>query len=407
MKIRIIFIILPIIIGVIASATGFSLVWRLFILSILVPLISYLWSYLSIRDIRSEIRSLPENSQVGDILESRLRLINVNKIPKLLLGIRENTNLPGYSNVTAVNIPSHGSHAIESKVRCTQRGHYTLGSFTISASDPLGLFPRTRNIGEPQKILVYPNSVDLPFFDPLTYINLGYGSGRWLESQISPNVSSIREYSSGDSLKHIHWQTTAHSSKIMVKVFDPDRSHSSAKTVWVVLDMCKSAQAGSGNNSTEEYGITIATSILKKYVESGWPVGFMALAEKPYIFPLETGSHHLGQMTTALATMKALGQTSIEQVINGESPRFDLNTMLIIITPSWSERLVTPLVQVKGQQGVVVTILLDPGSFMEPKSTSVVPRSLVLNGVQTYVVRSGDNLATVLDSRNLVTHAVH
>ena len=80
-------------------------------------------------------------------------------------------------------------------------------------------------------------------------LSLVYGAGQWIQSQISPNVSSIREYSSGDSLKHIHWGSTAHSGQLMVKLFDPDRSHSSAKTIWVVLDMQERVQCGEGLQS--------------------------------------------------------------------------------------------------------------------------------------------------------------
>ena len=405
MKIRIIFFILPIIIGLVASMTGFSLVWRLFLLSILVPIISYLWTYFNIRGIRAEIRTLPPKATVGEVLEDRIKLTNSDKLPKLLLRVEENTDIPGYSNIAAINLPSQGSYDLKTEVHCSLRGKYRLGSFKVSTHDPLGLFGRSRNFGQSQEILVYPNLIELPFFDPLTYVNQGYGSGRWLEHQISPNVSSIRDYVSGDSLRHIHWKSAAHSAKLMVKVFDPDRSHSSVKTIWVVLDMNRSSQVGSGIQSTEEYGATIAASILKRYIETGWPVGLIASAEQRYYFAPEMGNHQLEQMATALAVMKAHGNVPIEQVIAGEAALFDINTMLILITPSWNEKLVSPIVQIKGQQGVVVAVLMDPRSFGGGGMESA-PRSLALQGVQVYVTKKGDDLAGALDSRHLTTSNV-
>jgi len=406
MKKSYIYFILPIVIGIIASATGFSLVWRLFILSILVPAVSYWWSYSNIRGIRFDIKPLTTKCHVGDVLETGLKITSTSKIPKLLLRVQEKSDLPGYNTITAVNVPSRGSTQVGTRVLCTRRGQYSLGEYTLFSSDPLGLFPQSRSFGEPQKILVYPNAVDLPFFDPLTYVNLGYGAGRWLESQISPNVASIREYVSGDSLRRIHWQTTAHSSKLMVKVFDPDRSHSQARTIWIALDMSHSVQAGSGSQSTEEYGITIAASLLKKFIDNGWPVGFIASGDQSYVFPLGTGSQHLENITAALATMKAQGSLQIDQLLASESAPLSANTMLIIITPLWSEKLAAPFTQIKTQQGVPVAILLEPGSFTNSLERPVIPRPLVLNEIQTYVVRKGDNLATVMDSRNLATHLV-
>jgi uncharacterized protein (DUF58 family) len=151
---------------------------------------------------------------------------------------------------------------------------------------------------------------------------------------------------------------------------------------------------------------SVSKNLLKKYIENGWPVGLTARAEQPYTFSTETGSQHLENMTTALATMKADGQVPIEQVIAGEASRFDLNTMLIVVTPSWNESLVAPLVQIKDKQGVVVVILLDPRSFGEAVCMENTPRSLVLNGVQVYIVKDGDHLGTVLDSRKLAVNSI-
>ncbi|HEX7474967.1 MAG TPA: DUF58 domain-containing protein [Dehalococcoidales bacterium] len=402
MKLRtIIFIAVPLITGIIASATGFSLLWRLFILSLLVPLIGFLWSFISIRNIHGEIGSLPRKNQIGDILENSLKLTNRSKIPKLMLKVQEITDLPGYSNIATANISPGSSLNLQSKVVCSKRGRYSLGTYVMSISDPLGLFEQSRKFGKPQSILIYPKAFDLPFFDPLTYISNGYGAGKWLSSQISPNVASIREYVSGDSLKHIHWHTTAHSSNLMVKVFDPDRSRSTAKSIWVVLDMQETTQAGSDAESTEEYGIAITASIVKKFIELGWPVGLIARGDQRVMFNLETSGGHLENINTALTTLKARGQVPVDQIVNEEPGRFDLNTLTIVITPSWNDKMVTSLLQIRRQMGVVVAILLDSSSFGGPRRTKGIPVSLLQNGVQVYVVKKGDNLVTSLDSRKL------
>jgi hypothetical protein len=50
-----------------------------------------------------------------------------------------------------------------------------------------------------------------------------------------------------------------HAGKLIVKDFDIDLS----EKVWLILDLSLEAQAGSGTESTQEYGINIAASILK------------------------------------------------------------------------------------------------------------------------------------------------
>ncbi len=395
---------MPVILGISASASGFPLLWKLVILAILAPLICYLWVYLALRKVSAEIRTLPAKGHVGDLLENKVRLTSSSFFPKLFLRLEENTDMPGYANVATFNLTRSVPFNLETEPCCLRRGRYHLGSYSLNASDPLGLFPRKIKLGEPQEVLIYPNAVDLPFFDPLSSLSLVYGAGQWIQSQISPNVSSIREYTSGDSLKHIHWGSTAHSGQLMVKLFDPDRSHSSAKTIWLVLDMCKDSQAGSGGLSTEEYGVSIAASLAKKYLESGWPVGFLSVAEQKYVFPPQTGAQQAELIESTLASIKAEGGLPVEQVIAAEGSRFDIDTLIILITPSWSERIISPIMQLKSQQGVISVIMLDSQTFGAETGPRHTAHSLALNGVQVYVVKEGENLAAALDTRNLTSN---
>jgi hypothetical protein len=63
--------------------------------------------------------------------------------------------------------------------------------------------------------------------------------------------------------------------------------------------------------------------------------------------------------------------------------------------------LVRTLLQIKRQQGILVAILLDSGTFGGKGTMSNIPTALQANGVQVYVVKNGDNLDMSLDSRKL------
>ncbi len=401
MKIRFVYFIIPLLIGLTASLTGLSLIWRLFIFSLVLPLASYLWTVLVLRNIKTEIRTLPSKSQAGDTISTQITLINTSRIPRLMLNIKELSDVPGYVNQSIVNLLPHKHLPIEARVLFPKRGQYHLGHYQISAGDPLGLFKTERFSGTTQSIVVFPATLEIPFFDPMHFLNPGFGPGRYVSLQTSTNVASIRDYVSGDSLKHVHWRTTAHSSRMMVKVYDPDRTQNSAKNIWVVCDMHSSVQACKELDSTEEYTITIAASIVKKYIEQGWPLGLMAQSEKQYHFPLETGRIHLEAIQSSLAVMQANGQVPLEQLLITESGHFDLNAMTVVITPSWNERLVRVLLQIKRQQGIVVAILLDSGTFGNKTGMTGIPAALQSNGVQVYVVKNGDKLDMALDSRKL------
>ena len=85
--------------------------------------------------------------------------------------------------------------------------------------------------------------------------------------------------------------------------------------------------------------------------------------------------------------------------------RFGINSVIIVITPSTSERMVMPLRQVKGHGTPVIVILLDSASFGGTVSAVNATGSLVSSGFQVYVVKNGDELDRALDSRVLIPQA--
>ena len=404
MKIRVIIITILLVILAVALTGGSVLILRLFSLSVLVLLLGYLWTRLGIRGIAGQFRKSSERCQVGEWFDEEITVFNQSMGPKLLVEVRENTDLPGHRNMAAFNLSPGGSHCWRTQVYCRRRGQYSLGSLTATITDPFGFFSLRRNFGEPQNILVYPATLELPAFQPLSHIEPGHSPDRWLVSEIGPNAARVREYTYGDTHSRIHWHSTAHTGKLMVKEFDADRSSYVAKNVWIILDMHQIPQLGDGDEGTEEHCVTIAASLIRKYIDDDKQVGLMVSGDQPYLLPPQMGSQHLWHMLEALALMKATGEVPIEQLISHEIEQFGVNSVVIVITPSTSERLAASLRRVQNRGAAVVAVLLDPVSFAGTVSAEINNSSLILNGFQVYHVRHGEELARALDSRTLIRH---
>ncbi len=402
MKIRAVFIIVPLVVLAVALATGSVLVLRLFSLSVLVLLLSYFWTLLGSRGITGQVNKSSERCQVGEWFKEEIIVVNRSKVPKLFVQVQENTDLPGHHNMVTFNLSPWSSHSWQTEVYCRRRGWYSLGAFIATITDPFGFFTLRHNFGEPQNILVYPATLELPFFNPLSRHEPGYGPSRWLISEIGPNAARVREYSSGDTLNRIHWRSTAHTGKLMVKEFDPDRSNYASKNVWIIPDMHQASQRGEGDESTEEYCVTIAASLIRKYIDSGKQVGLIASGDQNYLFPPETGNQYSQRLFEALALMKATGEVPIDQLISSEVERFGIDSVIIVITPFVSERVIASLHQVRSRRATVVAILLDSSSFDGTVSAAIPISSLVSSGFQVYVVRCGEELTRALDSRPLI-----
>lgn len=404
MKARSMVFLVPAILLTVALLAGSALVLRIFFLSVLVLLVSYLWTVVGTRGVGAAAETPPEHCQVGERFRHSITISNNSRIPKPWLKVTQTGDLPGRRESTLITLPPWSSQAWESTVQCQRRGLYHLGEVTMTATDPFGLFSRESIVGQRHDILVYPATVDLPLFKASSFNDFGFGSGYQSIGSISPNASSVREFSSGDSLNHIHWPSAAHTGRLMVKVFDADRSYNSSKTIWIVLDMHAPPHRGVGEQATEEYAVTIAASLARKHMDGGMRVGLAMAGDETVVIPPERGDDHLWRILEVLALVKATGETPVGQLIADRIEYLRGNSVVIVVTPSVTGGLVDALRQLRNRVDSVVTVLIDPESFGGEVGVTTAARNLSTTGVQVYVVRQGDELARALDHRVSILH---
>jgi len=382
------------VIVILALISGIDPLTRLAYALALIPALGYLWVRLNVRALRAEMVKSAERLQVGQWLDEEIRVINTGILPKVLLEIQANYDQLGRSSAVVVNLLPTWSLLFITRTKCQLRGRFDLAPVSASSEDFFGLFSRKRSIGKPRTITVYPATLELPDF-------LSAGgrdrsrSGFYWGVHIPVNISGVRDYLPGDSLRHIHWLSTARTGKLMVKDFKPDFS----EEVWIVLDLNQAVQAGTGPESTEEYGVTIAASIAKKYLEANRSVGFIAWGDHRYLFPAQKGSHNLWNLLEMLVLLKAQGVSPLAEVISGEARQFGMNSTVVLITPSYSDLELTTLSQLSQRQARTIAILLDPDSFgglpVSPEARTI--RNT--NGMETYLVGQGDDIASALSSQ--------
>jgi uncharacterized protein (DUF58 family) len=399
MKVRIVIIIVPLLIFVLALATGSILLLRLFYTSLFVLLLSFLWAFFGLHGLEIRYSKSSERSQVGEWFDEEITIFNKSRLPKSMITVQENSDGPGHHNTSSFNLPPRSSHLWQTRVYCRHRGQFNLGTFTATVTDPLGFFTLGRSFGEPQSIIVYPATLELPSFQPESRLTLDKGPSRWFLSETSPNAARVREYANGDTLNRIHWHSTAHTGKLMVKVFDPDRLRYTSKNVWLILNMHQAAQLELEGEATEEYCITIAASLMKKYIDSGKPVGLIASGDQPYFFPPGTGDEYLLQVLETLALMEANGEVPVDQLISQEIEHFEANSTIIIITPSTDDQIVETIRYLGNRGNLVIVILLDSSSFGGTVNTAGIAKGLMSSGAQVYSVRRGQDIVRALNSR--------
>jgi len=402
MKIRWPVIIILLLSLVLALTGGAAMLWRFFIFLAVLLIANYIWLRLLVRQVEGRIVKTTQYCRVGDYFVETFTVSNNGRLPLILFEAAENTDVPAYHNTVKVSLASRGAYTWQTRELCRHRGQYRIGSLKAKIFDPLGFLYLTRELTDFKYINILPEVIDLPYFQVLPRREPGLEARRWFAGEPGHNASRVREYTSGDRLRHIHWHSTAHTGQLMVKEFDPDLTRSfSFNDVWIILDMHRGAEFGEGNETTSEYGIKIAASLAKKYLETDKTVGLMASGDRSFLFIPEKGEEQAQRIHEALASIKPTGEVKLESLIASQEERITEGSAAIIITPGDYQSLGTSLHRLISRGITVTAVLLDAASFGGKTAAADTARPLSAAGINVYTAGRGMEISRALDVRHM------
>ncbi len=373
-------------------ATGFGLFFRLAYILGLTTILSFVWSWLNVRRLKVTVDRRSQRVRVGDEVEERLTIRNRSKVPKQLLEVEDLSDIPGYSNGREVTLTAGGFRSWLSLAPARKRGIYTLGPVRVSNTDAFGLFRRERLFGGTDTLIVYPQTHDLPGYNVPSSNISGESSSRRRSHDLTPHAASVREYAFGDSISRIHWASSARMGRMMSKEFDLGLS----SDVWLLVDLHRDVQAGELEDSTDEYAVSIAASLARKYIEAQLPAGLIAYGDQRYALPADTGGGQFDRIMEFLAMSKAEGSTPLEEVLPEEEQLWGYRSSLVVITSSHRAGWVSGLEELARRRVKVSVVLLDASSFGSMFDPLALVPELYAAGISPYVVRKGDAIPLAL-----------
>ncbi|MGI6367403.1 MAG: DUF58 domain-containing protein [Anaerolineae bacterium] len=320
--------------------------------------ISWLWARALARGVSVQRLRRYGWAQVGDVLQERWIMHNDALVPLLWAEVREHSDLVGFDSTRAVGMPARASHQWTTQGVCRTRGVFTLGPLVVTMGDPFGLFEVELYDKHTETFVVYPAVVPLPGLLEERGLDRGAGRAAARSLAFTTNASSIRPYVHGDALKQIHWRSSARLSmpgaeNLQVKLFDREP----AGDLMLVLDMDRSAHVGHGEDSTEEYAVTLAASLAAQRLQENRAVGLITHTDAPVVIAPRKGQEQLWAVLRALAPIYATSAISLQQLLAMALPLMRQSTQVAIITPSadptWFEGLGMLLTR-----GHVPTVLL-------------------------------------------------
>src|SRR5207248_5535973 len=131
--------------------------------------------------------------------------------------------------------------------------------------DPFGLEQAEVKLQGGGALLVYPRLVELDRLFSETGSHSLDGRRLLLRRPSGFELHSVREYEHGESLRKVHWRTTARRGQLMVK----DLEDAPRDEVAVLLDADRAAVAGTPPESSFDAQVRAAGSILRSHVRRG------------------------------------------------------------------------------------------------------------------------------------------
>ncbi|MCB8945235.1 MAG: DUF58 domain-containing protein [Ardenticatenaceae bacterium] len=322
---------------------------------------------------------------VGDQLEELFEITNKSLLPALWVQVMDQANVPGYRTAVVRSVGGGQVDRWRQTAVCQQRGQFHLGPWQLRTSDPFGIFRLIQDYPIANEIIIHP-----PIHGRLpVQLPAGESSGRqqvrqrtW---QATLNAATVRPYQPQDPHKWIHWPISAHRGELFVRQFDEDASGD----VWLVLDLQKDVQLGSGADSTEEQAVLLAASLSARALRQNRAVGLAGYGQQPQIVPPARGHGQQWQILRTLALMKANGPTNIDLALRDLGRLAQRGTTAVLITPNLAPDWLPSLLPL-AQQGIQSSvILLDRTSYGGTGSSTALQQAIRQLGFPCDILRRG------------------
>jgi uncharacterized protein (DUF58 family) len=343
--------------------------------------VSYVWGRAIARNLHFTRERHVGWMQIGGHIEERITLRNTAMLPAAWIILRDHSTLPGYKIDTALTLSPGEFKQWDSRGDCNQRGLFSLGDADLETGDPFGIFRFIVHDSQRTSVMILPSIVTLPPFAIAPAGFGGDGQRRANSIEVSHNAASVREYNPNDSLRLIHWPTTARQGQFFVRQFDS----APAGDWWILLDLNRAARLGEGLESTEEAAVTLAASLAQRGLNEQKRVGLLLNAAEPARLAPQTGE---AQRWAIMQTLAVAESSAIRLAAFLERARNFIHqraSLLIITAETGTDWLAS--LQPLTARGLASTVfLLDPASFGAPTSARGTAEVLRQRGLTSHIV---------------------
>jgi uncharacterized protein (DUF58 family) len=319
-----------------------------------------LQAFLAIRGLKFT-RVAPEAVKAGELVTVEITVQSERKIRRPLITILD--NLPGKLRLAerTPSLPVAPAYDMpvrtQYQFRALRRGKFRWSGLTVVGTDALGLVTMSKHYTTtPAEITVLPAPIPVAAELPLA---AGWGiseaeSGKSRGAGLEPR--GVREYMYGDSLRHIHWRSSARAQRLLVKEFEAG-SHAVA---CFVLQQTQGTDVGGAPMSSLDLMCGHAVYLSDQFQRQGIRVEFPGL---------ETGSSFMSPWERLAVIQEVLAGINADKPFGmGEHllqllPEFPTGGTIFLMLVNAEPTILDAIAHIKSKGYQVVAMVYDSSSF--------------------------------------------
>jgi uncharacterized protein (DUF58 family) len=354
---------------------------------LLVSALAWAWVRAADRPMRVERRSPARDHIEGDDVEQRIVVHPSGRLPPPTAALAESVGRLG--DQRHVLLRQGRRLHVDYRLERLPRGRYPFTNSRIEITDPFGIQRREVALPPPGALLVYPRIVPLDRLFSESGAHALEGRRLLLRRPTGFDLHSVRNYEHGESLRKVHWRTTARRGQLMVKELeDAPRDE-----IAVLLDGHHAALAG----ESFDVQVRAAASVLDAYVRRNRRAVLVVNAAERLVQQVHSPAAGRRRALELLAAVEPTARRPLTALLAEESSPAARALEVVVVTARIDGALTDRLVQRALSRRRVSLVYVDAPTFAgaSPTAEPLLLR-LAASGVPVAVVRAGDDLAAVL-----------
>jgi len=356
--------------------------------------VAWAWPRVGIRGITLTRHLDPGTPTVGEPYEEVVEVRKTGWVPAPWVEVRDLSDIADYQPGRVISV---GGEPVRWKARGVyrRRGWMNFGPTSLRVREPFGLFQTEKKLGQRYPVLVYPRVRPIPdlLVPSAQQVGNSPSFGAWAD--YPPETGGVRDYATGDSFGRIHWPLSARHNRLMSKTFEQPLT----TDIWILLDLDKNVHVGEKEESTLEYGVSLAASMASQVHSRGRQVGLIANDAKGTILEPHRAVRQDRIILDYLAVAQADGRMSLSRALAWDRIRRLPRRAIAVVTPSVDPTWVRMLQALRGRRSNMIVFYLDGASFGGPDQN---PSFDLGQDVDLYVVRKGDDFARLMRTRDAI-----